>query len=586
MRFVCLLLAAAIAAWSEDSRNIDPPNTNTHFRMPEYKTLAQWEARKKQLEEQILFWAGLDPMPERLPVRSEVFGRIENKDYSIEKVLIETRPGYWLGGNLFRPLGRTGKFPAIVSPHGHWIYGRLENTPLASLPTRAINLAQQGHVVLLYDMVGYNDTLQTPHAFGNKTEQLWNWGPLGLQLWNSIRAVDFMLTLPEVDPERIGATGASGGGTQTFLLAAVDKRVKYTVPVNMISAIMQGGSPCENAPGLRVGAFNVEFGALMAPRPMLMVSATGDWTRNTLEEEYPAIKGIYELYDRASLVEAVRIDAPHNYNKDSREAMYRFFAKHALGDTDASKYAEKNARIETLPNMLALHGRTLPQGALSYDGLFVQWRTIAMQQLDRLSGNLDEKRRLLRLALGAEWPREVTALTAGEAVTLTRPAVKDRIPGVWLAGSGRAALVVHPEGSAAARQSEDVAALVRAKRPVLTIDAFQTGKAKEPRQTGTPQFLTFNRTEDQLRVQDILTALRWLQAKGETDVELVGLGNASVWVRFAAAVAPLKVTLTANPVFFNGADTEFVNQFFVPGIQRAGGWKTAMALTAELKSGN
>ena len=577
-----LLLAIAAVAWPQDSRNVNSPNTNTHFKMPEYKTLAQWEARKKQLKEQILFTAGLDPMPERPPVRSEVFGRIENKDYSIEKVLIETRPGYWLGGNLFRPLGRTGKFPAIVSPHGHWSYGRLENTPLASLPTRAINLARQGYVVLLYDMVGYNDTVQTPHAFGNKIEQLWNWGPLGLQLWNSTRAIDFLMTLPDVDMTRIGATGASGGGTQSFLLAAIDERVKYMVPVNMLSAIMQGGSPCENAPGLRVGAFNLEFGAMMAPRPLLMVSATGDWTKNTLEEEYPAVKGIYELYDRASLVEAVRIDAPHNYNKDSREAMYKFFAKHVLGDTDAAKYAEKNARIETLPNMLALHGRTLPMGALSYDGLFVQWRTIVMEQNDRLSGNPAEKRRLLRLALGAEWPSAVT-MTAGvgEAITLSRPAVKDRIPGVWLPGEGRVALVLHPEGSAAARASDDVAALTRDKRPMLIIDAFQTGQAKERRQTDVPQFLTFNRTDDQLRVQDILTALRWLESKGHTEVELVGLGTASVWVRFAAAIAPVKVKLTAKPVFFHGADTEFVNYFFVPGIQRAGGWKAAMALTGE-----
>jgi dienelactone hydrolase len=577
MRFVCLYLCAAIAAWPADSRNIDPPNTNTHFKMPEYKTLAQWEARKKQLKEQIQFWAGLDPMPERAPVRSEIFGRIENRDYSIEKVLVETREGYWLGGNLYRPLGRTGKFPGIVSPHGHWSYGRLEHTPTGSLPTRGINLARQGYVVFMYDMVGYNDTMQTPHAFGNKTEQLWNWGPLGLQLWNSIRAVDFLNTLPDVDPTRIGATGASGGGTQTFLLAAIDERVKYAVPVNMISAIMQGGSPCENAPGMRVGAFNVEFGAMMAPRPMLMVSATGDWTRNTLEEEYPAIKGIYELYDRASLVEAVRIDAPHNYNKDSREAMYKFFAKYALGDTDYAKYAEKAARIEPLPNMLALHGRTLPQGALSYDGLFVQWRTIVMQQLDRLNGNPEEKRRLLRLAIGAEWPGEVTA----DAEALTRPAVKDRIPMQWIPGTGKAALVVHPDGSAAARASEDVAALLRDKRPVLMIDAFQTGKAKEPRKTDVPHFATFNRSEDQLRVQDIITALRWLETKGHSNVELIGLSNASIWTRFAAAVAPVKVTLNAKPVFFNGADTEFVNQFFVPGIQRAGGWKTAMTLTAE-----
>lgn len=579
---LCLNAIAAPAAAAEDARLADPPHTNTHFKIPAYKTLAEWEARKQQLREQILFWAGLDPMPERPPVRAEVFGRIENKDYSIEKVLIETRHGYWLGGNLYRPLGRTGKFPAIVSPHGHWTYGRLEHTPLGSLPTRGINLARQGYVVLLYDMVGYNDTVQTPHAFGNKQEQLWNWGPLGLQLWNSIRAVDFLTTLPDVDPNRIGATGASGGGTQTFLLAAVDERIKYAVPVNMISAHMQGGSPCENAPGLRVGAINPEFGAMMAPRPMLMVSATGDWTKNTLEEEYPAIKQIYELYDRSALVQAVRIDAPHNYNKDSREAMYRFFAKHALGDDDASKYAEKPARMEKLQDMLALHGRTLPQGALTYDGLFVQWRTIVMQQHDRLKSNPGERRRLLRLALGAEWPREVVSSpgSSPEEIALSRPAMHDHIPGVWITGVGKAALVVHPEGAAGARATDDVAALIAAKRPILMIDAFLTGKAKAERKTNTPHFLTFNRTDDQLRVQDVLTALRWLESKGYQEVELAGLSNASVWARFAAAIAPVKVKLNAKPVFFNGSDAEFTNQFFVPGIQRAGGWKSAMALTS------
>src|SRR5260370_42399809 len=107
-------------------------------------------------------------------------------------------------------------------------------------------------------------------------------------------------------------TGESGGGTQTFLLTAVDDRVKFSVPVNMISVIMQGGGICENAPGLRFDPFNVECGAMMAPRPMLMVSATGDWTKNTPHEESPAIRSIYELYGKGDNVETVQIDAPHN----------------------------------------------------------------------------------------------------------------------------------------------------------------------------------------------------------------------------------------------------------------------------------
>ena len=152
--------------------------------MPVYKTRAAWEARAAKLRKQILFAAGLEPMPARHPLTPQIFGRIENKDYSIEKVLLQTMPGYYLGGNLYRPLGKPGKLPGVLTPHGHWNYGRLEHQPLCSIPARAINLARQGYVVFSYDMVGYNDTVQTPHAFGGPREQLWSFGPLGLQLWN------------------------------------------------------------------------------------------------------------------------------------------------------------------------------------------------------------------------------------------------------------------------------------------------------------------------------------------------------------------------------------------------------------------
>jgi len=545
-----------------DSRNTYTPNTDTHFTMPEYRTLAEWEARKKQLREQILFTAGLDPMPDRPRPRAEVFGRITNNDYTIEKVLLETRPGYYLGGNLYKPVGKTGRLPAIVSPHGHWSYGRIEHSLHGSIPARCINLARQGYIVFAYDMVGYNDTLQTPHSFAGKTEQLWNFHPLGLQLWNSIRVVDWFLTMDDVDPERIGATGASGGGTQTFLLTAVDDRVKFAAPVNMISAIMQGGSPCENAPGLRVGVFNVEIGAMMAPRPLLMVSATGDWTRNTMKEEYPAIKKIYELYDRGAQVEAVQIDAPHNYNKDSREAVYKFFAKHMLKASDMTAYTEKSIRVEQPQNMLALHGRSLPGGSLTYDGLFAQWRSSSDAQMKTASAA--EKRRLLKLALGVEWADDVIHQNGA----LARPKVKDRVPARWTPGKGSPILAVNAGNETGGG------------RPILAIDAFQTGSAKAPRNRGHRHFLTFNHSDDQARVQDILTALRWLGTQATGTPELVCGGQASVWCRFAAAVAPVKVNLRDSGFAFAGTDREFEEHFFVPGIQRAGGWQAALALTS------
>ena len=574
MRFV----AALFLAWpvwaqlpAQDARNTDLPGTNTHFRMPVYRTLAEWEARKQFLRKQILSAAGLLPMPEKTPLHPQVFGRIENQDYTIEKVLLETMPGYYLGGNLYRPLGKQGPFPGVASPHGHWTYGRLENQELASIPGRAINLARQGFVVLTYDMVGYTDTIQTPHAFGGPREQLWAFGPLGLQLWNSMRVVDFLQSLPDVDPQRIAATGASGGGTQTFLLGAADERVKFAAPVNMLSAIMQGGSPCENAPNLRVGAFNLEFGAMMAPRSLLMVAATGDWTRNTPKEEFPAIQGIYQLYGKPEAVETVQFDAPHNYNQASREAVYRFFNKVILDNPRAAEIRERSFKVEQLQNMLALHNRQLPDNAINYQQIFEQWIRMAQQQSAAARDKVEVRERLA-YALMAEWPAKVVSEEHGERIVLGRAGAGDRVPGIWIRGKGTPALVVHPGGAEAARGTAQARALIAEGRPVLLIDAFQTGSAVAPRDETASHFLTFNKTKDANRVQDILTALAFLNQPG---VKLVGVDKAAVWCLFAAAVAKTPVSLEADPEKFQGRDQDFIDDFFVPGIQRAGGLEAA-----------
>jgi dienelactone hydrolase len=565
----CLIAQAQIPA--QDARNLDPPNTDTHFKARTFKTLAEWEAHKAHLRGQILSAAGLMPMFPKNDLHPQVFGRIENRDYSIEKVLLETLPGYYLGGNLYRPLrsAPASGFPAVLSPHGHWNYGRLEHTNLASIPARCINLARQGYVVFAYDMVGYNDTLQTPHAFGDKPkEQLWAFGPLGLQLWNSIRAIDFLETLPGVDRRKIGITGASGGATQTMMVQAVDDRIQFSAPANMVSFIMQGGSPCENAPNLRLGTNNVEIASMMAPRPMFMAAATEDWTRHMMQEEYPAVRAVYDLYGKPDNVEALLLEAPHNYNMPNREAMYAFFGKHVLGVSEASQLRERSIRVEKLQDMLALQNRKLPDNAISFQQLFDEWMRLSQQQ----TGNERER---LTWALAAEWPTQVLSQNDGEHILLSRAGEGDRIPGIWIKGSKPPALVVHPEGAEAARKTPEVAKLLQAGRSVLLIDAFQTGTAVAPRNRGVPMFLTFNKSDDANRVQDILTALAWLNTPR---TRLVGLGKAAIWCTFAAAVAKQPVDLQADLGSFTGTDQQFIDSFFVPDIQRAGGLRAARAL--------
>ena len=581
---------------NQDARNTEIITADTHLPLPHFDNLQAWEERKAFLRNQVLVSAGLSPMPEKTPLHPQIFGKIDGKDYTIEKVLIETLPGFYLGGNLYRPRNGQTKHPGILNPHGHWPYGRLENQPLYSGPSLGITLARQGYIVFAYDMVGYTDTIQLPHRFGSAEQRLWSFGPLGLQLWNSIRALDFLASLDDVDASQLGVTGASGGGTQTFLLTAVDDRVQFASPVNMVSAIMQGGDLCENAPGLRINTSNVEIAAMFAPKPMLLVSATGDWTHNVPHEEFPAIRRIYDLYGKGDQVEVVQIDAPHNFNRQSREAVYRFFANHHPGLIDRKLLNELDIDAPMLQQMMALSDRTLPAGALDLIGVLQLWRERAQAQNDR-SQDLDFLRERLRQTLAVEIPTDVTADVQGRSIVLSRASKRDRIPGLWIEGKGKPAIVINPNGSAAAIDTSVVRQLQKDGRPILVLDVFQTGAAKAARPgdvgagtpnqhknadeeeaadaaAGYPKFLTFNVSVDAARVQDIVTAISYLM-KNKQEVDVYATGDASVWATFAAAVIKVPVSLHVTKVPALTSDSDYLRHFNVSGILRAGGILTA-----------
>lgn len=576
LRLAILLAVLSFPLPREDRRNSDIPHTKTHFTMPVYKSLEEWSARRERLRRQILIAAGLWPMPEKQPLRPLRFGRIERARYTVEKVLLETLPGYYLGGNLYLP-ARRGRFPGVLIAHGHWKHGRVEDLDSYSVPRLGANLAAQGYVAFAYDMAGYNDTRQTRHDFGGSaSEQLWSFNPLGLQLWNSIRALDFLESLPEVDAARLGSTGASGGGTQVFLLSAVDNRVKVSAPVNMVSAIMQGGSPCENAPGLRVKTSNVEIAAMAAPRTMLLVSATGDWTRNTPRQEFPEIARVYQLYKKPDNVAFVQFDAGHNYDRRSREAVYRFFRRHLRKRPENTLVLETETSSFQPEDLLIRPWLPLPPGALAEEDLFRWWRAQAASETARMEER--ELRERMAATIGAEWPGRVQAFLDGERIVLSA-GHGDRVPGLFIPGrSGVFALIVHPGGAEEARRTPEAERLARAGASLLLLDVFQTGSARAPRDRGGRYFLTFNRSDDAHRVQDILTGLAFLAAYRPAELRLVGLGEAAVWAVFAAAIAPGPIELSADLNGFAGTDEELRKGFFVPGIQRAGGLDAALRL--------
>jgi hypothetical protein len=538
---VCALLFACWTAYlpgQPQTTASSPPRLRTlndTYDAPRVTTADAWRSRAAYLREHVLASAGLLPLPERTPLRPVVFGGATHDDYSVSKVYFESLPGFFVTGNLYRPAG-AGPFPAILSPHGHWAYGRLENTDVVSGPGRAIGLARQGFVVFAYDMVGYGDSQQIPHTFGGRREALWGLSLSGLQLWDSIRALDFLESLPFVKRDAIGMTGESGGGTQTFLLAAVDDRVRVAAPVNMISLHMQGGCLCENMPALRLDTTNVELAATIAPRPLLMVSATGDWTANTLEQEFPAVRSIYDVLGARDKVQAVRFQAEHNYNRDSREAMYAWMARWLQDAPADARRPERLFTVDSPADLLVFHRRSLPDTAVTPEQLTTQWIEAAKRQLPAMP--LDLRVRLLRHMTGVP-PAEVVPARGPSRVVL----IVGSSPGVTEAVR-KAGYEVRTV--ALSRQAAEAASKVR------HVD-------------------TYNRTETAQDVVELTDALR-----ATPGAAIVAAGNAAAATLLATAVAPIRFAVVDVSGLALSTDDGWLEKAYVPGAQRAGGMQTVL----------
>ena len=597
-----------------DARGGTPRDLNTPYTFPGY-TKAEWTEKAAALRQQIRVANGLVPSHEPTPLNVEIFGKIEREDYSVEKVYFEPFPGFFTTGNLYRPLGKTGPFPGIVSPHGHWGRGRLENIERGSIPGRCINFAKQGYVIFAYDMIGYNDSgKQIEHNYGGAHEGLWGLSAMGLQLQNGIRTIDFLESLPDVDNERIGCTGASGGGTQTFILTAVDERIKVSAPVNMISATMQGGCLCENAPNLRLDASNIEIGALMAPRPLLLVSATGDWTVNTPTVEYPAIRSIYAHFDAEDKVHQVQVDAEHNYNKESREAVYAWFAKWFLGAEDASAFKEVAFDVEPDDDLLVFTEREIPAHALKQEAFLPAWIEYSEQAIKKrkpkneaeLQTFREELGGGLQQALGLSVPKitDVTLVEPEGAFPTTyrtnlsarhlvigRKGVGDAIPAILFSpepqvGHDPIVLIVHPEGKEKLIDPETgdplplITDLLRADRKVLLIDVFGTGEHGDyDRSEDVNFFTTYNRTTAASRVQDIVTALRCFTGRGDvSEVNLIGIGEAGLWCMLAAGFTDAKNIVVDAAAYDLDNDAAYLKTLPIPNIRQVGDFRTAGTL--------
>ncbi|MCW5550711.1 MAG: acetylxylan esterase [Verrucomicrobiae bacterium] len=616
---VSSLLAPARAAEAEAVVTLNTPRT-----FPEIRTREQWQLRAQEIRQQVLVSCGLWPLPAKTTLNARVFGRIERDGYSVEKVYFETYPGFYLAGNLYRPLGQgRGLFPGILNPHGHWSNGRMADTKEGSVAARCISFARQGMVAFAYDMVGYNDTqfpdsapnrpfYETHRQFGtNRTDQLWNISLMGLQTWNSIRALDLLASLPDVDQKRLACTGASGGGTQTFMLGAIEDRLAALAPAVMVSHSMQGGCSCENAPGLRVQYSNMEIAAAAAPCPQILVAATGDWTKTTMELEGPAIEQIYRLFGASDRLRHVIFDYGHNYNQTSREAVYEWFGQWLLQHPNPGALKEAAYAKEPDADLRVFPDGKLPVNALSREefneslkGMYrEQWRKLVprnqagaarfrevMQpawnhtlQVGWPGMEVETKLRVLRQ--DSDWSSsEMVIHRAGEEETLTAICFSPRVRS---AGRIKNLVVLASADDAPAYLGTDgeplglAAGLLAHAQAVMVL---QTYSSREPTDQFANFFTTYNRTKLQSRVRDLVTAGaagRALVFGGRRDGKVVlhGSGRAGLWALLAAPTVDA-VVANANALDVASDEVLLAPDFFCPGLRNIGTFEGAAMLAA------
>ena len=360
------LQPGAVGAEPNDQRLLPPKDLNGYFPFIPPKTKEEWSARSEYVRRQMLVSLGLWPMPTKTPLNAVIHGKIDLPEYTIEKVYFESTPGFFVTGNLYRPKNVSGRVPGVLFAHGHWQDARLSTETDANLQreiatgeerfergghsrfqSMCVQLARMGCVVWQWDMLSDSDSVQLSrevvHSFAKQRPEMnttTDWGLyspqsesnlqsiLGLQTLNAVRSLDFLLSLPEVDPSRTAITGASGGGTQSMLLAAIDSRIQLSFPAVMVSTAMQGGCTCENASLLRINTGNIEFAALFAPKPQGMTTAN-DWTKEMATKGFPELKELYGLLGAPKNVMLQRGEHfPHNYNAVSRSAFYTWLNQH------------------------------------------------------------------------------------------------------------------------------------------------------------------------------------------------------------------------------------------------------------------
>jgi hypothetical protein len=633
-----------------DSRLAPPKDLDGYFPFKPSASVDEWRERAKFVKRQLSVSLGLWPMPLPTPLNPVIHGKVVRDGYTVERVYFESFPGFFVTGNLYRPAGKngnSGKYPGVLCPHGHWPNGRFFDMGLDAvrreivdgaerfeeggrsvLQARCVTLARMGCVVFHYDMIGYADSIQIPfelaHGFSKQRPEMntpENWGlfspraeanaqsVMGLQTYNSIRSLDFLVSLPDVDTTRIGVTGASGGGTQTMILGALDSRPAVIYPAVMVSTAMQGGCTCENCSLLRIDTGNVEFAALFAPKPQGLSSAN-DWTREMDTKGFPELKKHYALLGAAdNVMLKATVHFGHNYNYVNRAAMYGWFNKHLQLGLPSPIIEEDYRRLSREEMTVWDKQHPAPPSGPDFERQLLRvWTADARRQLaeaaPRDAASLERYRALAgggvtaligrTLPAASDMSFTETANAAGDGYRWLGGLLRHKTRGEELPLSllvperpnGRVALWLDNEGKAAQFTDANVPVpevleLLKAGITVAGVDLLFQGEflangqplVAAPKVANPREFagytLGFNHSIFASRVHDLLAAVAYLRARDPQTkrVDVVALDETAAVAIAARVVAGGAIdTLAVNTHGFRfGKLDNFRDPNFLPG---------------------
>lgn len=472
--------------------------THSHDSVP--TSLAAWREQATALRRDLLAsWGGFPTEP--CPLQAQKLGELQRPGYRVEKIVFQTLPGVLMTANAYVPDGAQ-KVPAVLCVHGHWRGAKQDPTVQA----RCVGLVRHGFFVLVVDAFGageraIGEALGEYHGEMTGATLLPIGQPLsGMQVYENMRAVDYLRSRPEVDGERIGVTGASGGGNQSMYAGAWDTRLGAVVPVcsvgNYQAYLGAACCMCEVVPGA-VG-YTEEWGvlSLCAPRGLMVVNATLDAPQFSVEEARKSVQlaeQVFHLHDAADRLKHATFESPHDYNQAMREAMYGWMKKHLAGQGDGSPLPEPELKLEDPETLRCYPGTSRPDDFVTIPRYAAQEgrRLLASRpqpkSLDESRSQAQATRAVLRdRVLGGIPTATPLNLQVMEEPADTRQLRFQPESGLDLEAKrtgtdrSRLAILLDLEGGESAEKQPLAAVLREAGWGVLTLDLRATGKRAQP----------------------------------------------------------------------------------------------------------